>query len=101
MGCTGEGQRMALRPEGEAQALVRCGRQSALKGICGQVHATFENWRMAGQYVDHEDLLQEFVRVALEKQTELYAKKRALLSLHSTDQVILTGIEKRLQALEP
>ena len=83
---------------GEVKREVRRTRHSALKGIFEKVQVTFENWRMDGQYVDREDLIVEFARCALEKKTELQAKKTAQMALHSTDQAILTAIEKRFKA---
>ena len=78
--CIGQGMRsvVALEPapkrtrvegeeEGEEEGerkqelvAVRKRRPSALKDVYEQVHRAFEKWRMAGQYVDHQNLLCEF-----------------------------------------
>ena len=81
--CVGVGQRRALAEAPAAQEggeeggekmlrrKVRRLRTSALHPIFGEIHITFENWRLGGQYVDGDDLMYEFVKVCERKVSEL------------------------------
>ena len=46
-------------------------RTSALKPIFDDINITFENLRVGGQYVDAEDLMDEFGKVCERKVSEL------------------------------
>ena len=46
-------------------------RTSALNPIFDDINITFENWRLGGQYVDSDDLMDEFDNVCERKVSEL------------------------------
>ena len=76
--------------------VVRNQRASALKSIFDEIKITFEKWRMGGQYVDNEDLMDEFRKVAERKHAEFKALQSGG-KLSEWGEKRMLAIEKRLQ----
>ena len=72
---------------------------SALRSVYMEVKSTFDKWRRAGQYVDREDLLQEFESCMRGKVAQLKAKLETE-ELKYEEAKCLAGCEKRIKAHE-
>ena len=69
------------------------GRQSNLRLVYNKTRESFENWRLAGHYVDRGDLLFEF----LDQCNKRLSTWRAVLSPNFADIRELRAIESRVQ----
>ena len=57
--------------------VVKKGKKSALSDVFAEVKVSFERWRMAGLYVDADDLLSQFESDAERVLIELKTKRTA------------------------
>ena len=88
--CEGSGQRRALAEVSEAPAAQEGGeemlrrkvnrlRASALNPTFDDIKITFENWRLGGQHVGSEDLMDEFDKVCELTVSELQRSSFSLM----------------------